>query len=149
MKSFGVGDSGLSICTEFLSDRRQRVVVDGAASEWIPIIKGVPQESMLGPLLFILCTREMFELVEDILFAYADDSMLLAVVRNPPDRPAVSAFLNRDFPVKNYRRGITDFFGVILLKRRRIAGEVSTLWRDKAVEWAGTAVFGLYIHMYI
>ena len=32
------------------------------------------------------------------------------------------------FPVKNYRRGVADFFGVILLKRRRIACEVSTLW---------------------
>ena len=36
----------LSICTEFLSDRKQRVVVDGAASEWIPIISGEPQESV-------------------------------------------------------------------------------------------------------
>ena len=41
-KSIGVGGSVLSICTEFLSDRRQRVVVDGAASEWIPTISGVP-----------------------------------------------------------------------------------------------------------
>ena len=86
----------LSICTEFLSDSRQRVVVDGAASEWIPIILGVPQGSVLGPLLFILYTSEMFELVENRLFAYADDSTLLAVVRKPADRPAVRASLNRD-----------------------------------------------------
>ena len=33
--SIGVGGSALSICTEFLSYRRQRIVVDGAASEWI------------------------------------------------------------------------------------------------------------------
>ena len=35
LKSLGVRLSLLSICTEFLSDRRQRVMVDGAASEWI------------------------------------------------------------------------------------------------------------------
>ena len=35
LKSIGEGGNMLSICTEFLSDRRQRVVVDGAASEWI------------------------------------------------------------------------------------------------------------------
>ena len=65
----------LSICTEFLSGRKQRVVVDGAASEWIQIISTVPQGSVLGPLLLILYISEMFELVENRLFANADDSI--------------------------------------------------------------------------
>ena len=65
----------LSICREFLSNRRQRVVVDGATSEWISIVSGVPQGSVLGPLLFILYCREMFELVEYRLYAYADDCL--------------------------------------------------------------------------
>ena len=43
LKSIGVGDRVLSTCREFLSNRRQRVVVDGATSEWIPIVSGVPQ----------------------------------------------------------------------------------------------------------
>ena len=47
-KYIGVGGSVLSICTDFLSDRRQSVVVDGAAGESIPIISGVPQGSVLG-----------------------------------------------------------------------------------------------------
>ena len=71
LKSVGVGGRLLSICTEFLTDRWQRVVVDCAASEWIPIISGVPQGSVFGPLPFILYTSEMFELVENRLFAYA------------------------------------------------------------------------------
>ena len=80
---------------EFLSNRSQRVV-DGATSEWIPIVSGVAQGSVLGPLLYILYTSEMFELVDNRLYAYADDSTLLAVVRKPADRPAVAASLNRD-----------------------------------------------------
>ena len=85
-----------SICREFLSNRRQRVVVDSATSEWIPIVSGVPQGSVLGPLLFILYTSEMFEMVDNRLNAYADDSILLAVVRKPSDIPAVAASFNRD-----------------------------------------------------
>ena len=44
-------------------------MVDGAASEWIPIISGMPQGGVLGPLLYILYTSEIFELVENRLFA--------------------------------------------------------------------------------
>ena len=78
LKSIDVGGSVLSICTELLSDRMQRVLVDGAASEWIPIISRF-RVSVLGPLLFILYASEMFELVENRLYASADDSTLLAV----------------------------------------------------------------------
>ena len=56
----------------------------------------MPQVSVLGPLLLILYTSEMFELVENRLFAFADDSTVLAVVRKPADRPALAASLNRD-----------------------------------------------------
>ena len=82
--------SVLSICVEFLSDHRQRVMVDGAESELIPIISGVPQE-VCWVLFYLFYTSEMFELVENRLFAYADDSTLLAVVHKPADRPAVAA----------------------------------------------------------
>ena len=56
-------------------------MVDCAANEWIPIISCVLQGSVLGPLLFILYTRKMFDLVENRLFANADDSTLLTAVR--------------------------------------------------------------------
>ena len=75
----------LSICRELLSNRRQRVLVDGGTSEWILIASDVPQGSVLGPLLFILYISEMFELVKNRLYAYADDSTLVAVVHKPVD----------------------------------------------------------------
>ena len=62
----------------------------------IQIISGVPLGSVLGPLLFNLYTSEMFELVKNRLFAYAIDTTLLTVVRNPADRHAVDASLDRD-----------------------------------------------------
>ena len=68
-------------------------MVDGAPSEWIPIVSGVPQESVLGPLLLIKYTSKFFEQVKNRLYAYADDSTLLAVVQRPRDRPAVAPSL--------------------------------------------------------
>ena len=87
----------LSICTEFHLYRWQRVAVDGSVSEWIPIISGTPQGIVLGPLLFILYTCEIFQVVENRLFAYADDSTQLAIVCMPAGRPAAAASLNGDF----------------------------------------------------
>ena len=96
LKSIGVGGSALSICREFLSKRRQRVVADEATSAWIPIVSGVPQGTVLGPLLFVLYTCEMFELLENKPYANADNSTLLPLVSKPADRPDVAASLNRD-----------------------------------------------------
>ena len=88
LKFIGVGCSVSSICTEFLSDRRQGVVDDGAASEWIPIISGVPR--------WYMCSIYQRNVWTGWLFAYADDSTLLAVVRKLGDRSSVAASLNGD-----------------------------------------------------
>ena len=53
------------------------------------------------------------------------------------------------YPVNNYRRGIVDFFGVILEKRRRIAGEVSTLWARQGRGMGGDGRFFLTIYKYV
>ena len=74
LKSIGVGGCVLSISREFLSYRRQRVVADVAASEYV---SGVLQGSVLGSLLFIIYTSKMLELVENRLFTYADESTIL------------------------------------------------------------------------
>ena len=71
-------------------------MVDDATSECISVVSGVPQGSVLRPLLFTLCTTEMFQLVLNRLYTYADDSTLLVVVCKPADMPAVAASLNGD-----------------------------------------------------
>ena len=50
----------------------------------------------VGSILFVVYSSKMFELVENRLYAYADDSTFLAVVRKRADRPAVAASVNRD-----------------------------------------------------
>ena len=70
----------MAICQEFVTDRRQRVVFDGSASEWITVVSRLPQGSVLGPLLFILYTDELFDLFENRMSSYAEDSTILAAV---------------------------------------------------------------------
>ena len=67
----------LSVPTQFLSNRSQYVVVDGRRSKLVNVVSGVPQGSVLGPQLFLLYTAELFSVVENKLYSYADDSTLL------------------------------------------------------------------------
>ena len=69
---------------------------------------------MLGPLLFILYTSEMFELVGNRLFAYEYDSTLLAVVRKPAARPAAAASFNRDLAMIQFSLVLVQFYEQLL-----------------------------------
>ena len=81
--SMSIGASVLSILAQFLTYRSQQVMVDGCRSKLVTVISGVPQGSVLGPLLFFLYTSKLFSILENKLIGYADDSTLMAVVPSP------------------------------------------------------------------
>ena len=94
--SLGIGGSILSILTQVLSNRSQHVMVDGCRSKLVNVVSGVPQGSVLGPLLFLHYTLELFSILENKLIGYADDSTLMAVVPSPGNRVTVAECLIRD-----------------------------------------------------
>ena len=71
-------------------------MVYGCSSKLVNVVSGVPQVSVLGPLLFLLYTSDLFSILENKLIAYADDSTLIAVVPSPGVRVTVAESLSRD-----------------------------------------------------
>ena len=71
-------------------------MVDGCRSKLVNVVSGVPQGSVLGPLLFFLYTSELFSILKNKLIGYADDSTLMAVVPSPGIRVAVAESLIHD-----------------------------------------------------
>ena len=69
----GVGGAVFDVIVGFLSDRVQRVVVDGIRSENVTVVASDPQGSVLDLLLFLLYTSDLRIILENILVGYADD----------------------------------------------------------------------------
>ena len=78
LSAYGLNPSVCGWIKSFLSDRKQRVVVNGSLSTWLSCPTGVPQGSVLGPLLFNLYVNDMPDkLLNSSIFLYADDAKLL------------------------------------------------------------------------
>ena len=83
LKSAGVLGDALRWFQSFLSGRRQRVVLPGSFSEWVYIKAGVPQGSILGPLLFLLYINDIVKNIGSNIRLFADDTSLFIIVDNP------------------------------------------------------------------
>ena len=66
-----------------MSERRQRVVLPGAISDWVNIKAGVPQGSILGPLLFLIFINDIVNDIGSNIRLFADDTSLYIIVDNP------------------------------------------------------------------
>uniref|UniRef100_A0A8D2ILK3 Reverse transcriptase domain-containing protein n=1 Tax=Varanus komodoensis TaxID=61221 RepID=A0A8D2ILK3_VARKO len=78
-RSFGIHQSTVRWIRAWLTDRKQRVTIRGESSGWQPVTGGVPQGSVLGPILFNLFINDMEEGVNSLLIKFADDTKTGAV----------------------------------------------------------------------
>ena len=83
LEAAGVAGEALLWFRSYLSDRRQRVVLPGASSDWVNIRAGVPQGSILGPLLFLVYINDIVEDIGSHIRLFADDTSLFIIVDDP------------------------------------------------------------------
>ena len=67
----------------YLSNRKQRVVLNGFSSDFFTIKSGVPQGSVLGPLLFLIYINDLEVNIKSKVKFFADDTMIFSVVQDP------------------------------------------------------------------
>ena len=82
-----------NLLENYLSGRLQRVILNGQTSSWRPILAGVPQGSILGPLLFLIYINDLPNKLKSNAKLFADDTSLFTIVKDENESANV---LNND-----------------------------------------------------
>ena len=93
LKCMGISGEIYKLLENYLSGRFQRVVLNGQASSWRPILAGVPQGSILGPLLFLIYIHDLPNEVKSNAKLFADDTSLFTICKDENESANV---LNND-----------------------------------------------------
>ena len=95
LNSYGISGNLLTWIEAFLSHRRQRVAVNNATSDWAPVTSGIPQGTVLGPILFVIFVNDLPNNVTSETLMFADDTKLLKIIKCDRDSLNFQSDLDR------------------------------------------------------
>ena len=90
-----MGESVINWVRNWLSGRKQRVVVEGEESSWRPVISEVPQGSVLGHILFLIYINDLKNEIGSNILKFADDTNMFRRVQSQEDRHPLQVDLNK------------------------------------------------------
>ena len=85
LSNYGINIVTLSWLKGFLSNRKQRVVLEGVMSDQVPVSSGVPQGSVLGPILFLAYINDLPQYVKSKVRLFADDTVTYLAIKSSVD----------------------------------------------------------------
>ena len=91
---YGIRGSTHKWISSWLSERSQKVVLDGQASDPVPVLSGVPQRSVLGPVLFLIFINDLPDNIRSSVRLFADDCVLYRNIKSPIDCQILQDDLN-------------------------------------------------------
>ena len=95
LKAHGIGNGMINWIEKWLIDRRQRVVVGGEVSNWKSVLSGVPQGSVLGPILFLIYINDLDDDITSKVLKFADDTKVFRKIESDADRQQLQDDLNK------------------------------------------------------
>ena len=95
LEHYGINELVLGWIRSWLLNRSQRVIIDGASSNEVSVRSGVPQGTVLGPLMFLIYINDIGEHITSNLRLLADDSLLYCAIDIPQDCLALQEDLDK------------------------------------------------------
>ena len=95
LKAHGIGNDVINWIEKWLTHRRQRVIVDGKISNWKSVLSGVPQGSVLGPILFLIYINDLEDDISSKVLKFADDTKVFRKVTNDTDKHSLQDDLEK------------------------------------------------------
>ena len=93
LRSMGISGELYNLLGNYLSDRFQRVILNGQTSSWRPVNAGIPQGSILGSILFLAYINDLQNELKSFVKLFADDTSLFTIVK---DKNESANTLNND-----------------------------------------------------
>ena len=95
LNQYGINGKTNRWISSFLQDRHQRVVLGGEHSQWVRVKSGVPQGTVLGPLLFLIYVNDIPDELSSTVRLYADDCILYSGIKTQLDATRLQDDLDR------------------------------------------------------
>ena len=95
VRAYGIHENICQWIEDFLKDRKQRVTVNGEVSDWETVISGIPQGTVIGPILFVIYINDLPDLIASTIFLFADDSKIWRGIKDAKDIEILQADLQK------------------------------------------------------
>ena len=89
LKAHGIGNDIINWIVEWLTHKKQRVIVGGEISNWNYVLSGVPQGSVLGPILFLIYINDLEDDISSKILKSADDTKVFRKVTNVTNKQSL------------------------------------------------------------
>ena len=95
LEYYGIQNDILQWITAWLAGGRQKVVINGVCSDPAPVLSGVPQGSVLGPILFLIFINNLPDTVNSTVHLFADDCVIYRNIWKSEDQQILQDDLNK------------------------------------------------------
>ena len=92
--TYGISGPLLALFKSYLTNRRQRVLINGCTSGWSPTVSGVPEGSLLGPSLFLAFINDLPDIFRSPSLLYCDDLKIFRTIRGQDDATLLQSDLD-------------------------------------------------------